>query len=229
MKISKLVNWINKLDAHYRLYLSIGLALIIFSITVNLYSAPIYIMASWLAFAGITLLFSWITILTSHPIEVKKSAKIQDSNRSLIFLIVVSASLISLFAVVLLLKSSKENPLASVTYHTLLSIISVIFAWWLVHTIFAFRYAHLFYSSVDEEGQHKRFVEGLEFPKEREPDYLDFTYFSFVIGMTFQVSDVEISSRRIRRLALMHGIVSFIFNTVILALSINIILGIIQK
>lgn len=229
MKSSKLVNWINKLDAHYRLYLSVGFAGFIFSITASLYSPPIYIMATWLAFAGINLSFSWITILTSHPIEVKKSAKIQDSNRSLIFLIVVAASLVSLFAVILLLKSSKESPLSSITSHTLLSIISVIFAWWLVHTIFAFRYAHLFYNSVSDEGEHKRFTEGLEFPKEKEPDYLDFTYFSFVIGMTFQVSDVEISSRRIRRLALMHAVVSFIFNTVILALSINIILGIIQK
>lgn len=229
MKNSELVKWINKLDAHYRLYLSVGIAVITFLITANLYSAPIYIMGTWLTFAGINLLFSWITILTSHPIEVKKNAKIQDSNRSLIFLIVVTASVISLFAVILLLKSSRESPLSSITYHTLLSIISVVLAWWLVHTIFAFRYAHLYYNSVGEVEEPKRFAEGLEFPKENEPDYLDFTYFSFVIGMTFQVSDVEISSRRIRRLALMHGIVSFIFNTVILALSINIILGIIQK
>jgi uncharacterized membrane protein len=229
MKSSKLVNWINKLDAHYRLYLSVGAAIVVFLIISKLYPAPIYIMAAWLAFAGTNLLLSWITILTSHPIEVKKGAKIQDSNRSLIFLIVVAASLISLFAVILLLKSSKQDPLSSITFHTLLSIVSVIFAWWLVHTIFAFRYAHLFYNSIGAEGENKRFVEGLEFPKEKEPDYLDFTYFSFVIGMTFQVSDVEISSRRIRRLALMHAVVSFIFNTVILALSINVILGIIQK
>jgi uncharacterized membrane protein len=186
-------------------------------------------MGTWVTFAGINLLFSWITILTSHPIEVRKTAKIQDSNRTLIFLIVVTASLISLFAVILLLKSSKEVSPSSVSYHTLFSIASVICAWWLVHTIFAFRYAHLFYNSIGEGDEHKRFAEGLEFPKEKEPDYLDFTYFSFVIGMTFQVSDVEISSRRIRRLALMHGVISFIFNTVILALSINIILGIIQR
>src|SRR5690606_27864512 len=106
---------------------------------------------------------------------------------------------------------------------------AVICAWLLVHTLFTFRYAHLFYSRLGEEQERSGFIGGLDFPKETKPDYLDFTYFSFVIGMTFQVSDVEISSRRIRRLALMHAVVSFIFNTVILALSINIILGIIQK
>src|SRR5690606_34070459 len=97
MKNSKLINWINKLDAHYRLYLSVGIALITFSITANIYPSPIYVMSTWLAFSGVNLFLSWITILTSHPIEVKKNAKIQDSNRTLIFLIVVIASLISLF------------------------------------------------------------------------------------------------------------------------------------
>lgn len=70
---------------------------------------------------------------------------------------------------------------------------------------------------------------GLEFPNEKKPDYLDFTYFAFVIGMTFQVSDVDITSKRIRRLAWMHGVLSFAFNTIIVALTINIISGLVQK
>ena len=69
----------------------------------------------------------------------------------------------------------------------------------------------------------------LQFPDEHEPDYLDFAYFSFVLGMTFQVSDVEISSKEIRRMALLHGFLSFIYNTVIVAFSINIISGLIAK
>lgn len=228
MKNSFLINWINRLDAHYRLYFSVAIAFITLLVTLQHYSSFIYITGTWLAFSVSSLLFSWVTILTSHPVQVRKNAKLQDSSRSLIFLIVLLASLISLFAVILLLKSAHENSSSEITPYMILPMASVVCAWCLVHTTFTFRYAHLFYSRLGKvEGQ--RMIGGLEFPKETKPDYLDFTYFSFVIGMTFQVSDVEISSRRIRRLALMHGIISFIFNTFILALSINIILSIIQK
>lgn len=223
------IDWINRLDAHYRLYICICIALLTGFLTSHSFPLPVMITSTWLAFALSNLLFSWITILTSHPLEVKRIAKIQDSNRTLIFLIVLSAALISLFAVLLLLKSSKETNDLEAGYPIFLSFGSVFCAWWLVHTLFTFRYAHLFYSRLYEDNEHKNFIGGLDFPEEKQPDYLDFTYFSFVIGMTFQVSDVEISSRKIRRLALMHAIVSFIFNTFILALSINIILQIIQK
>ena len=86
------------------------------------------------------------------------------------------------------------------------------------------RYAHAYYRKRDDD-QESSEGEGVEFPDEKEPDFLDFAYFSFVIGMTCQVSDVQISSRGIRRLALVHGLLSFLFNTVILALTINLSSG----
>ena len=89
-----------------------------------------------------------------------------------------------------------------------------------MHTVFGLRYAHAFYGDSDEVGQD-RHAGGLEFPGERMPDYFDFAYFSFVIGMTCQVSDVQITSRRMRRLALTHSVLSFGFNTVILALAVS--------
>ena len=85
-------------------------------------------------------------------------------------------------------------------------------------------YAHAYYSDEDEDPNTSG-VGGLEFPNEKEPDFLDFAYFSFVIGMTCQVSDVQISSPGIRRLALVHGLLSFLFNTVILALTVNLASG----
>jgi uncharacterized membrane protein len=92
------------------------------------------------------------------------------------------------------------------------------------------RYAHFYYCDMDGNDEGKVLKPGgLEFPGDDEPDYLDFAYFSFVIGMTFQVSDVQITSKRIRRLSLMHAILSFAFNTIIVALSINIISGLIGK
>lgn len=88
-----------------------------------------------------------------------------------------------------------------------------------MHTVFGMHYAHNFYG--DSENRAAR--HGLDFPGEPDPDYRDFTYFSFVIGMTCQVSDVQVTSREMRRLVLIHGVLSFVFNTVILALTVNIV------
>jgi uncharacterized membrane protein len=97
------------------------------------------------------------------------------------------------------------------------AVAAVATAWLVVHTVFTLRYAHLYYDP-DIDGHEG----GLEFPGgEKEPDYLDFAYFSFVIGMTAQTADISISGRTLRRLVLLHGIISFSFNTAVVALSIN--------
>lgn len=186
-------------------------------------------MVTWISFAITSLGLSFSTIFSVHPLEMKKITSLQDSNRALITLFVLTASLASLFGVIILLGVSQHLSGRALSWHILLSITAVISSWAMVHTTFIFRYAHLYYESVTKNKSSSKYVEGLEFPKEKEPDYLDFAYFSFVIGMTFQVSDVEISSKRIRRLALMHSLVSFAFNTVIVALSINIISGLMSK
>ena len=89
-----------------------------------------------------------------------------------------------------------------------------------MHTVLALHYTHVCYH-IAEESREKPHNVGVVFPNEPQPDFLDFAYFSFVIGMTCQVSDVQITSRRVRRIALLHGLLSFGFNTVILALSLN--------
>ena len=96
-------------------------------------------------------------------------------------------------------------------------------SWLMTNVTFAYRYAHEFYARNTEGG----LARGLEFPREAHPDYLDFLYFAFVLGMTFQVSDVQITSRTFRRVATVHGLIGFLFNTVILALTVNIAAGII--
>ncbi|MCC8425599.1 DUF1345 domain-containing protein [Mucilaginibacter sp. UR6-11] len=211
-----------KFDAHYRVYISFGAALTAFLITRKNFSWPAVSLISWVTFALAVIIMDWIIILNAHPREIRKIAKLQDSSRTLIFLFVVSASVISLGAILFLLKSTKGQAGADITGHILLAMASVIVSWWLVHTLFTMRYAHMYYDTDTDDGNTK-VAGGLQFPDEAEPDYLDFVYFSFVIGMTFQVSDVEISARNIRRLAWMHGLISFAFNTAIVALSINII------
>jgi uncharacterized membrane protein len=107
---------------------------------------------------------------------------------------------------------------------------AVLCSWTLIHTLFTLRYAHLFYTYPERPGEsHEKNILALEFPGTTMPDYLDFAFFSFVLGMTFQVSDVQITSPKLRRLALLHGFLSFVYNTIIIALSINIISGVIGK
>src|SRR6202044_324561 len=95
---------------------------------------------------------------------------------------------------------------------------AILGSWLLTHATFTFRYAHRYYGD-SGRGDHG----GLDFPGDEPPDYWDFLYFSFVVGMTCQVSDVQVTSRSMRRMTLLHGVLSFFFNTVILALAVNVV------
>ncbi|MBB6109663.1 DUF1345 domain-containing protein [Mucilaginibacter lappiensis] len=219
-----------RLDAHYRVLISLVISGIVLFLSLGHFSAPAEILIIWIAFALAIIIMDWIIILSSHPMEVRRIARIQDSSRTLIFLFVIIASLVSTLAIFFLLKSSKHLSPEAVTEHVLLSMASVIVSWVLVHTIFTLRYAHMYYTTDVDDDNNKKTLGGLDFPgDEKHPDYLDFVYFSFVIGMTFQVSDVEISSRQIRRLAWIHGMISFAFNTAIVALGINVISGLVSS
>ncbi len=217
-----------RIDAHHRLLIGLAVSAIVFYFISNVLSTPAVVLVTWMSFAMSLIVMNWITILSTHPREVRKIARLQDSSRYMIFIFVIVASLISLLSIVFLLKSANGHGNANVTGHVLLAMGAVIISWWLVHTIFTMRYAHLYYDTICSDDEHKK-GGGLQFPDEQEPDYLDFVYFSFVIGMTFQVSDIEITSRSIRRLAWLHGLVSFAFNTAIVALSINIISGLVAQ
>lgn len=216
-----------RMDAHYRLYAALAIGIITFFFARHNQSTPAATLIVWIAVALTIIVLDWATILSAHPKDIRKVASLEDSSRFFIFLFVLASSLVSLVAIYLLLKSSKGAADETVGGNIVLAMAAVIISWWLVHTVFTMRYAHLFYAT--DKGSTTP-VGGLEFPgDEKEPDYMDFIYFSFVIGMTFQVSDVEISSRQIRRLAWAHGLISFAFNTAIVALSINVISGLVSK
>jgi uncharacterized membrane protein len=201
-----------RLDAHYRLLISVAVSAIVFFLIRGHHEVPILILLTWIAFALTIIIMDWLIISTSHPQEVRKIAKLQDSSRLVLFLFVIFASIASIGAILFLLKSSKGHS-ATLNEHILLAICSVIISWWLVHTVFTLLYAHLYYD-IDTDKGKKLSVGGLDFPGKEAPDYLDFVYFSFVIGMTFQVSDVVITSK---------------YNTAILALSINVISGLVSQ
>ncbi len=176
-------------------------------------------MMAWDIFSLLVIVMCWIIFLNIPEGKMNFLAQREDESRTIIFFIVLASVLISLFGIIILLRSSSEK-LINKNLHETVAMIGVALSWILLHTIFTIHYAHLFY---DDDGQDTGISSGgLDFPNESHPDYLDFAYFSFVVGMTFQVSDVTISARKIRRLVLLHGIISFLFNTIIVALTISI-------
>ena len=213
-------------DAHQRLLISLAVAVVIFFLTLGHVKLSIQLILTWNGFALTAIVLSWVRILFSEARTAVRAARLQDTGRTAIFIFVIAAAVASIFAVLFLLGSAKELHGKALSGHVLGAAGTVVCSWWLVHTIFALHYAHAYYQKCDadpggEDG------EGLEFPGKEPPGFLDFAYFSFILGMTFQVSDVQITSRQIRALALVHGLLSFLFSTVILALAINIASGLV--
>ena len=166
-------------------------------------------------------------MLRATPETMRLNAKRQDEGRLVILSLVTTAACASIFAIGFMLKDAKNASGSIVVLHIVLAAVTILGSWLLVHTIFALHYAHGYYEDGDKSLEECK-AEGLDFPGDIEPDYWDFLYFSFVIGMTSQVSDVQIESRSMRRLGLIHGVLSFFFNTAIVAMSINLIAGVIQ-
>lgn len=225
----KVLLFIDKLGRVYRLVISLTVGLVAFFVLNGHHQFAITFMASWIAFAATTLLIIWSNILLFHPRETAEVAHEQDNTRFMMFLFVIAAACISLFAIILLLQSAPSSK--GLNNHILLTAASVFCSWTLIHTVFTLRYAHMYYTY--NSRQHLEAGEephgGLDFPGAEHPDFLDFAYFSFVLGMTFQTADVTITGRNIRRLALLHGFLAFVYNTIIVALSINIVSGLVAK
>ena len=146
---------------------------------------------------------------------MRRTARVNDANRALLLAITAATSIVILVAVAGELKGRND------VWAIALVIATLALAWLFTNMVYALHYAHLFYSA-DEDGKDEG---GLDFPDCAEPDYWDFLYFSATLGMTFQTSDVQIGSRRIRRVVLGHTLAAFVFNLGILAFTINVLGG----
>ena len=221
---------IDRISRNYRYLISTVAGIVVFLITWPHATAALTFMLSWIGFAGFVLFFAWATILIKHPKQISTVASEQDASYLVIFILVVFAAFVSLFAVILLLHGLPVGSRRALDEYVVLSVVSVALSWFLIHTLFAIHYAHLYFTLPAGDSEDSRsYMGGLIFPGQGLPDFLDFAYFSFVIGMTFQTADVNISSRTIRRFSLLHGFLSFVYNTSIIALSINIISGVVGK
>ncbi len=164
---------------------------------------------------GVTLYLAIVywTIARSQASHIRQHANNEDEGRGVILVLTVAAALATLAAIVAQLGGAQGKTDAK-SWQLLLALITIFLSWTLIHSIFAIHYAHEFYAE-DRPG-------GLNFPGGEKPGYWDFVYFSFVVGMTFQVSDVSITSRNIRMTVTAHSIVSFLFNVSLIALMVNI-------
>jgi uncharacterized membrane protein len=150
--------------------------------------------------------------------HIRRRAAEQDEGAFAILLLTMIATFASLFAIIFALGGAKQASHEIAVELLSLTIATILLSWTFVHTIFALHYAHEYYGE-----RRDGVVGGLNFPGDQSPDYWDFFYFSVVIGMTSQVSDVAITSPTIRRVATMHGVLSFFFNVTVLALTVNMV------
>ncbi|HEU4727589.1 MAG TPA: DUF1345 domain-containing protein [Kofleriaceae bacterium] len=166
--------------------------------------------------AGLVLVgFAGLIITRSDARETRRRAAAYDPGRRIVWLIVLVTSTLSLLAATIAVRQGRDD---TPSLRVAVCVATVLISWLVTHSAFTLRYAHLYYRDADRAG-------GIELPGGEPPDDLDFAYFAFTIAMCFQVSDATISSRPIRRTVLGHAMLAFLYNTVILALALNLIVG----
>lgn len=174
--------------------------------------------AAYDALAIVLLAFDWGFALRNDAAHTEHRASQEDPGRNLVMLLLLLSVAAGLSAAIVILGKGAAVPAADHNLALALGILAVMLGWFLIHSTFIFRYAHLYYYDSDKDGTAQR---GLSFPGTTDPDDYDFAYYSFVVGMTFQVSDVSITDSGIRSLTLFHALLSFGYNTAILALGVN--------
>ena len=211
--------------ARIRLALSVALGIATYGIVGSVLTDAgwaVRIVAAWDTFALVILGLAWAIIWQSDMAATRRRAAAQDPGRNAVSIVVLGASTFSLFAAAFVLRRARTLAPTQELLLVVLCLAAVVTAWCLTHTAYTLRYAHLYYRDDDsEEGRDG----GLSFPGNAAPDYFDFAYFAFTAGMCFQVSDVTITSKTIRRAVLVHSVLSFAYNTAILALAMNLVAG----
>ena len=177
-------------------------------------------LVGWNVAATAFIAWIWFTVAGMDAAATAKHAAIEDLSRSTADLILILASVVSLIGVGLsLLEASDTEGLEKAMIVGVASV-SVILSWATVHTVFTLRYARLYYGAGGG---------GIDFSGDRAPTYTDFAYLAFTIGMTYQVSDTSIASKAIRRTALRHAYMSYLFGTVVVAMTINVVAGLFNR
>jgi uncharacterized membrane protein len=209
------------LRARPRLFLSLAVAAVIWLLLLRGVDGTLRAVIAWDCGAAVFLGLVMIMAARASHASMRYRAGLEDETRWVILAIMAGAAFFSLFAILGVMREAKAAGGDTALAMTVLAGATILLSWLLAHTVFALHYAHDYFTDLARERPP-----GLDFPAEHDdPDYWDFLYFSFVVGMTAQVSDVQVLTQPWRRLVLAHGILSFLFNTVVLALSINLLAG----
>lgn len=180
------------------------------------FNLPTRSLIGWNVGVALYLVVTFAMMWRADIERIRRRAAETDEGAFAILLLSIVATGASLVAIVFELGASKQASNGQTFLHVLLAMATILLSWTFVHTIFSFHYAHEYYGE-RRDGK----IGGLRFPDDPKPDYRDFLYFSLVIGMTSQVSDVAVTSKIIRRMAATHGVLSFFFNLTVLALTVN--------
>jgi uncharacterized membrane protein len=176
-------------------------------------SAPLI---GWDALALTFCVWMWTSIWRLDPPSTQAHSQRENPGRQTTDLVVVAAGLASIIAVGVVLFGATNDDGSIKFFEAGLALFSVFVTWTTVHTVYTTRYAQLYYEGAPG---------GIDFNEDEQPDYRDFAYLAFTVGMTFQVSDTDLKTKAIRRTALHHALVSFPLGTIIIAASINLVSG----
>ena len=214
--------WIVRLRASHRLAITVAAGVAVFLAAAEFVAFKTRVLIAWDVGVSIYLGLVWAVIAKADAAMTRTRMRTQDQGAFVIFLTVVTSACASFVAIALVIADVKDAPVLQRTSHLGLAVLALALSWLLIQTLFGFHYAHRYYTHTRDPDYEPK---GLAFPGGHEPDFLDFAYFSFVVGMTSQTSDVAVTGRHMRRLTLIHGFLSFVFNIAILAMAINIIAG----
>jgi uncharacterized membrane protein len=208
-------------QARARLVIALGVGVAVAYLVPARFGVALRAVAGWDAAAFAMGALAWALIFRAgtDPKRTRRHAADDDPGRRVVWIIAILASGFSLFATAVVLRNARSCPIEWRPAFVVLCLAAVGTAWALTHTAYTLRYAHLYYRD-DGDGEG-----GLLFPGEGKPAYLDFAYFAFTLGICFQTSDVSITSRQIRRAVLAHAILSFAYNTTIVATAVSLVIG----
>jgi len=203
--------------ARPHLFAGVGVGVVAFFLLTPVPRGAIRAVLSFDIGSAVFLGLTAVSFFSSQDRDISADAKRQQEGEWSVFALTLVGAVMSFISIFLFSGSSSAHKTERGLYLAFV-VTTLVLSWLTTHVSFAYRYAHEYYTKNDKGDPDG----GIEFPKDEKPDYLDFIYFSFVLGMTFQVSDCNITAKKLRRLATLQGLIGFLFNTVILALSVNI-------
>ena len=216
-------NTILRMHLSHRIAISLGVAVLTYLLIFqSRLEGLITAMITWNAFAFSFILTSCLVFFNRTSMHMRVRALQEDGHRIFVFMVILISCFASMVAVLQLILTKDAGVTPKIIYVPV-AVGTMLFSWVMVHITFCFHYAHLYYDDAKDDSEIN--AGRLDFPGEKRPDYMDFVYFSFAIGTAFQAPDVNVTSRIIRRMTLLHGLLAFGLNTFVVALTINLIAG----